>query len=219
MATATGTAPKVTDPTGGEPGADPTGGAGDPNNEPEPKPNDEKTYSKSELDSIVDKATARVRTDVKADADAAMEKAEQEAERQRLIEDGKHKELAENVQAENEVLKAEARHKQFKDDSRTALEEKGLGEFQDVLLEDVSTVEGVTARGEKLKELFDASVERMVNERLGTGTVPKGDGTPIPTTILPSKMTQEQKMKFIKEHGREGYAKLIEAERKAGAAS
>lgn len=207
MATATDTTKTDLDSTDVKSGADHADDVGDPK---------DKTYSKSELDSVVDKATARVRAEVKAEADAALEKATQEAERQRLVEDGKHKELAENVQAENEVLKAEARQKQFKDDSRAALDEKGLGEFQEVLLKDVSTVEGVTARGKKLKELFDSAVEKAVNERFGTGTVPKGNGTPIPTTLLPSKMTQDQKMKFIKEHGQKGYKELIEAERKAG---
>ena len=218
MATATGTIPAEADPTSGEPGADPTAGTGDPT-KPGEKPTepDDKTYSKSELDKIVDSVKVRTRAEMQAETDKAIADAEQEAEKQRLAEQGKHQELAETVQAENEVLKAEMRQKQFKEDSRAVLDEHGLGEFQEVLLEDVSTVEGVKARGDKLKAIVDAHVESLVNERLGTGTVPKDKGTPIPTTLLPSKMGQEQKSKFIKEHGREGYEELIEAERKAGA--
>lgn len=215
MATVTGTVETDPDPTGDEPGVDPTVVTGDPSKE-DPAPGGDKSYSQSDVDSIARKIEARVREEAKAESSAAIEKAEQEAERQRLIEDGKHKELAENVQAENEVLKAEMRQKQFKEDSRAVLDEHGLGEFQEVLLEDVSTVEGVKARGDKLKAIVDAHVESAVNERLGTGTVPRDKGTPIPTTLLPSKMSQEQKLKFIKEHGQEGYEELIEAEREAG---
>lgn len=154
-------------PAGDDPVAVKSPKAGDPENNV--KGDDPKTYTQSDVDRIADAVIARK----DKEAQEALESQKDDAERTRLVEEGKYQELAEKYKGETESLKAERERAKFIGDAHKALKELELSDFQDVLLKDSATVDGVKERATELKALVEVLVDAEVAKRLNTDVVPK----------------------------------------------
>lgn len=158
---------KDTKPAGDDPAAVESKAADDSANDS--KGEESKLYTQSDLDSIADKVIARK----DREAQEALESQKDEAERTRLVEEGKYQELAEKYKGETESLKAERERAKFIGDAHEALKDLELSDFQDVLLKDSATVDGVKERATELSALIEVKVEAEVAKRLNTEPVPK----------------------------------------------
>lgn len=152
---------------GDDPAATKSEVAGDPASDS--KGEESKLYTQSDLDSIADKVIARK----DREASDALESQKDDAERTRLVEEGKYQELAEKYKGETESLKAERERAKFIGDAHEALKALELSDFQDVLLKDSATVDGVKERATELSALIEVKVEALVAKRLNTEPVPK----------------------------------------------
>lgn len=166
------------------------------------------------LKSALDKEReARRESDRKRETEERESLAAKEA---KLKEDGKYKEILDSRDEELAKLRAREEARVFRDETRQALEDNDMADFAEILMGPSKTVSDIIGTGEKLREMIDERVETEVAKRLNTGKVPKGGGTPLPTSIKHSEMTQDQKLAFIKEHGADKFDDLIEAERVRG---
>ena len=151
-----------------------------------------------------------------ASQEASRELEKKERERQasqesKMKEEGKFKELLEKNEKELAKLRASEEARIFRDEARQALKENDLESFSDVLMGPHATVEDIVETGETLKAMIEKQVDAEVIKRLNTGIVPKGGGTPIPTSKKLADMSEDDKGAFIKEHGLDKWTDLVQA--------
>lgn len=148
-----------------------------------------KTYTESELQAEADRrATAAAKT-ARENAEAAYEKRlndEKSAlEAARLAEQGEFKTLHEKSAAELAALKQQLQSKEQREAIATGLRDKGLTQFEAVLLADRSKPDEYIAAAESLSALFKTAVDAEVAKRLDTGHQPvSGAATTEPTSGL-----------------------------------
>ena len=109
-------------------------------------------------------------------------KAEQ-AEREKLEEQGKYKEIAEKKDRELQELKAKQDRAEFVESVRKTFTDNEIPEYADAVLalQTAKTSDDMLAAFKPITEKIDATVERLVDERLKTGKRP-GSAEPSPTT-------------------------------------
>lgn len=135
-----------------------------------------KTYTEQELQAEADRrATAAAKT-ARENAEAAYEKRlndERAAlEAARLAEQGEFKTLHEKAAAELAALKQQLQSKEQRETISAGLRDKGLTQFEAVLLADRSKPDEYIAAAESLSALFKTAVDAEVAKRLDTGHQP-----------------------------------------------
>ena len=141
----------------------------------------------------------------------AKERERQAAQEAKLLERGEYKELLATSKKEVAKLQASEKARVFRDETRQALKESNLDIFTDVLMGPNEKVEDIIERGETLRKMIDDEVESEVAKRLNTGKVPKGGGTPVPTAVKLTDMSEDDKRAFIKEHGLDEWTDFVQA--------
>lgn len=128
-----------------------------------------KTYTEAEYKAEIDRrVTAAVKTATeKAAADAAKKLADAEAAR--LAEQGEYKTLHEKTAAELEQLRTTLQTKEQREKISAGLRDKGLTQFESVLLADRTNPEDFIAAAESLSTVFKEAVDAEVARRLDTG--------------------------------------------------
>lgn len=135
-----------------------------------------KTYTEAELTAEADRrATAAAKT-ARENAEAAYEKRlndEKAAlEAARLAEQGEFKTLHEKSAAELAALKQQLQSKEQRESISAGLRDKGLTQFEAVLLADRTKPDEYIAAAESLSTLFKTAVDAEVAKRLDTGHQP-----------------------------------------------
>ena len=191
--------PEGEDPKGdgGKAGDDP----GDGNQEPEKK------FTQADIDRIVSKAHDKWESSKQAEIEAERKKAEQA----KLEAEGKWKELAKAKEEELAALNAQVALKEFESKATGKIVEAGLGDFADLILKPVNSVEDVERKIEILKTKLEEKVQASVKERLTSGRSPGSGVTTGVVTSLKDLKTDAQKSAYIREHGTAKYQELVEA--------
>lgn len=132
-----------------------------------------KTYTEAELQAEADRRATAAAETARKNAESAYEKRlndEKAAlEAARLAEQGEFKTLHEKSAAELAALKQQLQIKEQREAISAGLRDKGLTEFEAVLLADRTKPDDYIAAAESLSALFKAAVDSEVAKRLDTG--------------------------------------------------
>lgn len=160
-----------------------------------------KTFTQQELDDIVEARVARAVKKAQKDAEEKIQKAQSEGERlAKMTKDERAKEEeAKRLSALEEREKALAT-KELQIEARNLLSEEGLpADFLDVVMAD--TADQVKENITNVRKLFDAAVEKRVNERLTQKTPRTGTGAVSMTKAeIMAVEDDNERMKLIAEH-------------------
>jgi hypothetical protein len=165
----------------------------------------------AEVDRRLTAAMEKREKKLRAEMDAKLEAEKKKAEEERLKEQGKWQEVAESTQAELDALRAEQARAKFTSEARAKLKEANLTAFEDVLLQPLETVDGVTKAADMLKSLLDERIEAEITQRLHTADRPTNTGgsNGAPSGD-PTKWSIADKTAYIAEHGGAAYQALLD---------
>ena len=158
--------------------------------------NSQPQYTQAEFDRAVTAASQKI--EAKLNERLELEKAEEE--RKRLEEAGKHEELYSQTRTELEKLREDNKRKEFELSARRLLNEKGLGDHADVLMDGINDTTVLLNRADRFIDSVNKAVELGVQKRLDTGTKKVPTNTATNSTTL-KDMTAEQWAEHKKARG------------------
>lgn len=168
---------------------------------------------------LVSAIDRRVTQAVETNAKRLTEKAEQEKaeiERKALEEKGDFQKLFEQAKAQLDEIQSQQAARENRDNALKALCDAGLPtEVATALLDNPGEGESFADVGGRVKSVYDKAVEAEVLKRLSTGDPPRrSTSTPPgggPSTVRFADLrTTADKVKFIAEHGQDGYQQIVD---------
>ncbi len=174
----------------------------------------------SDMDAYANKQVAAAEKRLRKEYKEENDRREKKSEQNKLKEEGKTEELLQAREEENAELRSREAQRAFQDKIRSQFKEKGIEEFVDVVLGDLSTEEGIASVVDSLKEMIKSRVESDVKEALDTDDLPqkgklkfgdKGSKSALESMKI-SEMDVSQKVTYTREFGKEAFDKKVAAE-------
>lgn len=178
-------------------------------------PEETVTMKKSELVSLMDQRVTQALSTQKGKLSVEQEKKSEEQARDKLVADGKFKELVVKHEETIAKLNAAAEDRLFLETATTKLNELEMGSFAEILLapaeKDLSKLE---LRATKLKALVEDAAEDLIQDKLETGTRVTKKGKKDRQGKTGGKnaknMSDEEKLDYIEEHGASNWQKKLD---------